>query len=123
MPFKVPTPGTPPIATETLALAVCGGVFHVTTAVFVRVVPAGMPAAICTRKRTSMDCPGCNGPFDSRVVRGHHRARQQLTPVVEPFIVGAGFTNVRRPAPALLISSVITTGVAAFVEAFVTCTR
>src|SRR5437016_10060796 len=53
----------PPISIETLALAVCAGLFHVTSAVFVRVVPAGSPAAICARKRTSMDCPGCNGPF------------------------------------------------------------
>src|SRR5690348_17460160 len=32
---------------EALALAVCCGVFQVTSAVFVRVVPAGTPAAIC----------------------------------------------------------------------------
>src|SRR5215469_17620237 len=63
VPFKLPTPGTPPISTETLALAVSGGVFHITTAVFVRVVPAGSPAAICTRNRKSIDCPGCNGPY------------------------------------------------------------
>src|SRR6266566_2634703 len=63
VPFKLPAPGTPPISIETLALAVCGGLFHVTTAVFVSVVPAGSPEAICTRNRTSMDCPGCNGPY------------------------------------------------------------
>ena len=52
-----------PIAIETLALDVSVGVFQVTSAVFVRIVPAGIPAAICTRKRMSIDCPGCNGPF------------------------------------------------------------
>jgi hypothetical protein len=52
-----------PIAIETLALDVSVGVFQVTSAVFVRTVPAGIPAAICTRKRMSIDCPGCNGPF------------------------------------------------------------
>ncbi len=46
-----------------------------------------------------------------------------LIPVVEPFIVAGGFTNVRRPAPAVLRSSVITTEAAGFVEALVTCTR
>src|SRR5258707_8515418 len=59
VPFKPPEPGTPPISIETLALAVCGGLFHVTTAVFVSVVPAGSPQAICTRNRTALDCPGC----------------------------------------------------------------
>src|SRR5580700_9169213 len=54
---------TAPISIETLALAVRAGLFHVTSAVFVRIVPAGIPAAICTRKRTSMACPGGNGPF------------------------------------------------------------
>ncbi len=63
VPFKLPEPGTPPISIETLALAVWGGLFHVTTAVFVSVVPAASPEAICTRNRTSMDCPGCNGPY------------------------------------------------------------
>src|SRR4029077_14817477 len=53
-----------PIPIETVALAVRVGVFQVTSAVFVRVVPAGRPAAICARKRTSMDCPGGNGPLD-----------------------------------------------------------
>ena len=52
-----------PIAIETLALDVRVGVFQVTSAVFVRIVPPGSPAAIWTRKRTSMDCPGGNGPF------------------------------------------------------------
>src|SRR5207249_9213716 len=52
VPFKLPEPGTPPISIETLALAVWGGLFHVTTAVFVSVVPAGSPEAICTRNRS-----------------------------------------------------------------------
>src|SRR5260370_6625787 len=52
-----------PIVIETLALDVCGGLFHVTSAVFVSVVPAGKPAAICTPQRTSIECPGCNRPF------------------------------------------------------------
>src|SRR5260221_6517954 len=63
VPFKLPEPGTPPISIETLALAVCGGLFHVTTAVFVSVVPVASPEAICSRKRTSMDCPCCNSPY------------------------------------------------------------
>src|SRR5690349_6899743 len=49
---------------EALALAVCCGVFQVTSAEFVRVVPAGTPAAICARKCKSMDWPGCNSPLD-----------------------------------------------------------
>src|SRR5882724_3113993 len=55
--------GIPPTSTEALALAVCGGLFHVTTAVLVRFVPLGSPAAIRTRNRKSKDCPGCNGPW------------------------------------------------------------
>src|SRR5262249_41002175 len=49
-----------PILIETLALAVCGGLFHVTVPVFVIVVPAASPAAIWARNRTSIVCPGCN---------------------------------------------------------------
>src|SRR5215472_14788904 len=100
-----------PISIEALALAVSFGVLNVTKAVFVSVVPAGIPAAICTRKRTSMNCPGSNEPVKFAVSTDP----ATVTPVVEPFIVGAGLTNVRRPAPALLRSSVITTEVAALV--------
>src|SRR5262249_32117988 len=52
-----------PRSIETFALDVRVGVFQVTSATFVIVVPAGSPAAICTRKRTSMDCPDGNGPL------------------------------------------------------------
>ena len=53
----------PPTATETLALAVCCGVFHVTTPVFVTVVPIARPASITARKRSTTDSPGCSGPY------------------------------------------------------------
>jgi hypothetical protein len=116
-----------PISIETLALDVSVGVFQVTSAVFVRVVPAGSPAAICTRKRTSMDCPGCIGPFTAEKL-AVSRVPATVTPAVEPFMVGAGgLTNVRLPAPALLISSVMTTEVAwkfgGLDVGLVTCTR
>src|SRR5260370_38775332 len=52
-----------PISIETFALDVRVGVFQVTSAVFVRVVPAGSPGAIRARKRTPNDCPGRKGPF------------------------------------------------------------
>src|SRR5260370_20704383 len=52
-----------PISIETLALDVRVGVFQVTSAVFVRVVPAGIPPAICARQRTSIDWPVGKGPF------------------------------------------------------------
>src|SRR3989440_5705253 len=52
-----------PIAIETLALDVRVGVFQVTSAVFVRIVPAGIPAEICTPDGTLMACPGGLGPF------------------------------------------------------------
>src|SRR4029077_11077203 len=55
-----------PIAIETLALDVRVGVFQVTSAVFVSVVPAGSPAAICTRNRPSMNCHGGNGPLPAQ---------------------------------------------------------
>src|ERR1700741_2128187 len=111
-----------PIEIETLALDVRVGVFQVTSAVFVSVVPAGSPAAICTRKRTSMDCPGGNGPFTTEYFAVRSEPAM-VTPDADPFIVGAGLTNVRRPSPALLRSSVITTEVAGFGERLVTCTR
>src|SRR5256714_14924820 len=57
-----------PIAIETLALDVRVGVFQVTSAVFVRIVPAGIPAEICTRERTSVACPGCSGPVIAELV-------------------------------------------------------
>ena len=73
-----------------------------------------------------MDCPGCNGPLGvekSAVITDP----TTVTPVVKPFIVGAGFTSVRRPTPALLRSSVITTEEAwkfgGLFEGLVTCTR
>src|SRR5260221_14566131 len=52
-----------PIAIETLALDVRVGVFQVTSAVFVRIVPAGIHAPICTPKGTLDVFPGCTGPF------------------------------------------------------------
>src|SRR5258706_4013522 len=90
-----------PILIETLALDVLVGVFQVTSAVFVSVVPAGSPAAICAPKRTSMDCSGGYGPFTGEEVA----ARSEPTTLItawDPFIVGAGLTNLRRTAPALL---------------------
>src|SRR3569833_2456885 len=63
VPLSMPTPGTPPTSTDAVAIAVCGGLFQVTTAVFVRLVLLARPLAICTRNRKSMDCPGCNGPY------------------------------------------------------------
>src|SRR5882762_11667945 len=51
------------IAIETLALDVRVGVFQVTSALFVRIVPAGSPAAICAGSGRSMACPGCSDRF------------------------------------------------------------
>ena len=62
VPFKLPAPGTVPILTETLALAVCGGVFHVTTPVLVTVVPAASVLPSLARKRRSIAPPGASGP-------------------------------------------------------------
>src|SRR5262249_33443906 len=98
------------------------GLFQVTTPVFVSVVPAGSPAAICARKRPAMDCPGCNRPCTEEE-SAVGRETTTATPAAEPVIVAAGFTNLRRAAPALLRSSVITTGVTGVVEVLVTCTR
>src|SRR5262249_9211674 len=53
---------TPPIVIETLALAVCGGLFHVTTPVLVTIVPAASVLPSVARKRRSIVPPGANGP-------------------------------------------------------------
>src|SRR5260370_23697111 len=52
-----------PIVIETLALDVCGGLFHVTSAVFVSVVPAGSPPPIFTSQPPAMDFPRLHPPF------------------------------------------------------------
>src|SRR5204862_8251997 len=90
-----------PIAIETLALDVRVGVFQVTSAVFVRIEPAGIPAEICTRKRTSRACAGCSGAFIAEwfavsAVPG------TVTRAGARFVVGAGgFRNVSGPRAAL----------------------
>src|SRR6266849_780413 len=58
---RLGAPRIPPTANETLALAVCGGVFHVTTPVLVTMVPAAsLPSVV--RKRRSIVPPGASGP-------------------------------------------------------------
>ena len=52
----------PPTSTETLALAVCAGVFQVTTPVLSIVVPSGKPGSIVARKRSTADAPAGSGP-------------------------------------------------------------
>src|SRR5246127_1984114 len=51
-----------PILIETLALAVCGGLFHVTTPVLVTMVPAASLLPTVARKRRSIVPPGASGP-------------------------------------------------------------
>src|SRR5215469_15783833 len=53
---------TPPIVIETLALAVCEGVFHVTTPVLVTVVPAASVLPRVARKCRSIVLPGASDP-------------------------------------------------------------
>src|SRR5258705_78606 len=48
---RLGAPRIPPTANETLALAVCGGVFHVTTPVLVTMVPAASVLPSFARKR------------------------------------------------------------------------
>src|SRR5256884_2822665 len=55
-------PTIPPPAIETLALAVCGGGFHVTTPVLVTIVPAASVLPSAARKRKSLVPPGASGP-------------------------------------------------------------
>src|SRR5258705_3125105 len=59
---RLGAPTIPPIAIETLALAVCGGVFHVTTPVLVTIVPAASVLPSVARKCTSIVPPGATGP-------------------------------------------------------------
>src|SRR5690348_5579891 len=52
----------PSIVIETLPLAVCGGVFHVTVPVLVTIVPAASVLPSVARKRRSIVPPAANGP-------------------------------------------------------------
>src|SRR6266849_2847036 len=58
---RLGAPTTPPIVIDTLALAVCGGVFHVTTPVLVTIVPAASVLPSVARKRRSIVPPGASG--------------------------------------------------------------
>ena len=53
----------PPMSIETLALAVCGGLFHLTTPVLVMRVPIARPAAIVALKRRTTVSPGSRLPY------------------------------------------------------------
>src|SRR5215467_6598805 len=53
---------TAPIVTETLALAVCVGLFHVTTPVLVTTVPAASVLPSVARNRRSIVAPGASAP-------------------------------------------------------------
>src|SRR5215472_13128139 len=53
---------TAPILTETLALAVCGGVFHVTTPLLVTIVPPASVLPSVARNRRSFVPPAASGP-------------------------------------------------------------
>src|SRR5258708_19552301 len=55
-------PTIPPTVIETLALAVCGGVFHVTTPVLGTIVPAASVLPSVARKRRATVPPGAIGP-------------------------------------------------------------
>src|SRR2546428_13822088 len=59
---RLGAPTIPPTVIETLALAVCGGVFHVTTPVLVTIVPAASVLPSVARKRRSIVPPGASGP-------------------------------------------------------------
>src|ERR1700756_6071591 len=59
---RLGAPTTPPTAIETLALAVCGGVFHVTTPVLVTMVPAASVLLSVVRNCRSIVPPGASGP-------------------------------------------------------------
>ena len=52
----------PPTSIETLALAVCGGLFHFTVPVFVILVPSSRSGLMTARKRSTAVCRGCSGP-------------------------------------------------------------
>src|SRR5258708_30128376 len=59
---RLGAPRIPPTANETLALAVCGGGFHVTTPVLVTMVPAASVLPSVARKRRSIVPPGASAP-------------------------------------------------------------
>src|SRR5260370_8690880 len=59
---RLGAPTIPPTVIETLALAVWGGVFHVTTPELVTIVPAASVLPSVARKRRSIIPPGASGP-------------------------------------------------------------
>src|SRR5262249_41407593 len=82
---------TAPIVTETLALAVCGGLFHVATPVLVTIVPAASVLPSLARKRSSFAPPGARGPYAAEWF-AVMRLPATLTPVGEPFMVAVPAT-------------------------------
>jgi hypothetical protein len=61
-PFSTATPGMPPTTIETLALAVCVGVFHATTPVFVTTVPSARSGSSMALNLSTTTSPGSSGP-------------------------------------------------------------
>src|SRR5260370_8081004 len=59
---RLGAPTTAPTTIETLALAVCGGVFHVTTPVLVMIVPVASVLPSVARKRRSIVPPAASDP-------------------------------------------------------------
>ena len=53
----------PPTTIETLALAVCVGVFHATTPVFVTIVPSTRAGSRMARNLRTTTPPGSSGPL------------------------------------------------------------
>src|ERR1700745_4280563 len=59
---RLGAPTIPPTVIETLALAVCGGMVHVTTPVVATIVPAAGWLPSVARKRKAIVPPGASGP-------------------------------------------------------------
>ena len=64
MPLSVPTPGMAPTVTETLAFAVCAGVFQLTTPMLVTTVPFAAVGEITARNRSTAEAPGASAPYE-----------------------------------------------------------
>jgi hypothetical protein len=62
LPFRMPWPGMAPTSIATLALAVRGGLSHVTVPVFTIRVPSSRSGLMTARNRSVTTPCGCSGP-------------------------------------------------------------
>ncbi len=116
-PLRLAEPGTPPMATDTVAEAVLGNTSHATSAVLVTISPIANEASSNTRKRSSAVVAA--GIVPTVAV---NTGSTKLIPAGRPFNRPLPATYDFCPATGRFIASVMTTLVASILPILVTTT-